>query len=202
LAGAARQEAGDFVLKLKPEEKALIEEATNDGEQRTDIDFAVVLTRVSDRYALYPLPWATLGALLITTVVAILRPGLGIRAAVAIQVPLIAILALAFSWLPIRLMTVPQHAKRAHARQLAHREFAAHRMAWGAERSGILIFVSLGERYMEILADPKTHARLPAEGWNKIVGDFTSDIEKASVADCVMRAVRACSTALTEKTAG
>ena len=52
--------------------------------------------------------------------------------------------------LPIRLAMVPARVKQASARNLAHREFAAHLMGEGPYRMRILMFVSLGERYVEI----------------------------------------------------
>src|SRR2546426_12680484 len=96
-----------------------IEAAIAEAEEHTDTDLSLVVTRASDRYALYPPLWAAFVALLITTVLAILRPGLSIRAAIFIQVPLLITLTLLFDWLPLRLLIIPQQVKRTHARRLA-----------------------------------------------------------------------------------
>jgi uncharacterized membrane protein len=95
------------------------------------------------------------------------RPGLDGRTAILIQLLLLLVLAPLCDWMPIRLWLVPTHVKHAHTRQLAHREFAAHFASSEAGRERILFFVSLGERYVEILnsfrfrASIDTNFRLP-----------------------------------------
>ena len=95
----------------------------------------------------------------------LLWPRLGGRAAILIQMSVLLVLLLLFDWLPIRLWILPMRVKRAHARQLAHREFAAH-LAADPHRNRILLFVSIGERYVEIIADHKTQELVP-EGTGK-----------------------------------
>jgi uncharacterized membrane protein len=87
---------------------------------------------------------------------------------------------------------VPTDVKHAHARQLAHREFGAHFAGDKATRECILFFVSFGERYVEIIADHETHARVPSNVWNKMIGDFTAAVAAGRVGtDCSARSNRA-----------
>jgi putative membrane protein len=74
---------------------------------------------------------------------------------------------------------VPTYVKHAQARHLAHREFHAH-FADDKSTACILFFVSLGEHYVEIIADHETHARVPSNAWNKIVSDFSAAIAQSS----------------------
>jgi putative membrane protein len=82
--------------------------------------------------------------------------------------------------------------KHAHARQLAHREFRAHFAGDRATRECILFFVSLGEHYVEIIADHETHARVPSNVWNKMIGDFTAAVAAGRVADGLLGAIESC----------
>jgi putative membrane protein len=82
--------------------------------------------------------------------------------------------------------------------QLAHREFNAHAMANSKQQHRILLFVSLGERYVEIVADHETHALAPAGTWNKIVDEFLATVKSGHVADGVIAAIASCGAILKE----
>lgn len=167
-------------------------------EQRTAADLDLIVTRISDRYALYPLPWAVTGALIVTAAIALIRPAFPIRVAMVIELGTLIAFALVLDWLPIRLRLVPARVKQSRAHQLAHREFAAQMGAGGANRSRVLIFVSLGERYVEIVADPRTHALAPEGTWENIVGKFITAVNAGRAADGVLAAVEACGSVLAE----
>jgi putative membrane protein len=156
-----------------------------------------MVTRVGDRYALYPVAWAAVGAILLGALVSLLRPDIASRTTIAIQLTFAIVLTLIFDWLPIRLSIVPKRVKHAHAWQLAHREFNAHAMANPKQQHRILLFVSLGERYVEIVADHETHALAPAGVWNKIVDEFLTTVKAGRVADGVLDAIAACGSILT-----
>ena len=93
---------------------------------------------------------------------------------------------------------MPKRIKHAHAWQLAHREFNAHAIANPNQPHRILLFVSLGERYVEIIADHETHALAPAGTWNKIVDEFLATVKAGHVADGVLAAIAACGAILKE----
>jgi len=78
----------------------------------------------------------------------------------------------------------------------AHREFAARVLASHERKGGMLFFVSLGERYAEILADRDTHERVGAARWNRIVADYVDSARGGRVADGIVAAVAACSAVL------
>jgi putative membrane protein len=174
-----------------PDELRRIHDAIASIKRTTAMDIDVVVTPVSDRYSLYPLMWAALGALMLTGFATLLWPRVGGRASMLIQISVLLVLFVLFDWLPVRLRIVPMQVKRSHARQLAHREFAAH-VAAGANRNRILLFVSIGERYVEIIADHKTHGLVPQGTWDKIVGDFVTTVKSGRVADGLFDAIEAC----------
>jgi putative membrane protein len=173
-----------------PEEHSRVDAAIAEIERGTAADMRVVVTRVSDRYSLYPIAWAAVGAILLGALVSLLRPDITSRSMVAIQLWFLLVATLLLDLLPIRLAIVPERVKHAHARQLAHREFNAH--VAGGQRHLVLLFVSLGERYVEIVADHETHALAPAGAWNKIVDEFLATIKDGRVAEGVLGAAAAC----------
>ncbi|MGD0289944.1 MAG: hypothetical protein ABSC63_09875 [Candidatus Binataceae bacterium] len=179
-------------LGLNPEERRRIDAAIAAVEESTSADLDVTVTRASDRYSLYPLLWAGFGALAVAGLAALLRPGLNGRSVIVIELLTGIVLTALGDWMPIRLWLVPTQVKHAHARQLAHREFHAHFADDKATRECILFFVSLGEHYVEIIADHGTHARVPANVWNKVVGNFTAAVAAGRVADGLLGAIESC----------
>ncbi len=179
-----------------PEEHQRIDAAIAEIGRSAAANLRVVVTRVSDRYSLYPVAWAAIGAILLGGLVSLLRPDIASRTMIAIQLWFLIVITLLLNWLPIRLWIVPERVKHAHARQLAHREFNAHAMANPTQPRRILLFVSLGERYVEIVADHETHALAPAGAWNKIVDEFLTTVKAGRVADGVLDAVAACGSIL------
>lgn len=177
---------------LSPDEHARIHAAKAAVEQRTAAEFSVLVVPVSDRYPYVGLVWAAAAGLLIALAVALIGPDIELLAALAIQVVAVVLLALLFDWMPIRLHLVSRHHRQARARQLAHREFAAHLVSGGEHRNRVLLFVSLGERYVEIIADRGTHKLVPEGAWDRIVAEFLAKVKAGAVADGILAAIDAC----------
>lgn len=183
---------------LTSSERDRIDAAMKSAGDRTSADFALVIVPASDRYTLYPPLWAAIIALSATGIVALLRPGYTIRTGFIINGALFVALTLILDWMPLRMRLVPAEVKRRHARELAHREFAVRIVAPGTRRDGVMFFVSIGERYAEILADRDIHALAPAGTWNQIVDEFLTAVKAGRLADGVLAAVAACGAVLEE----
>ena len=177
---------------LSAEDHERIRTAAAAVEQRTGAKIAIVATRVSERYSLYTIGGAALGAFLAGGLVISARPTLSGRSLIFVELCALVALILLLDILPLRLAVVPMRVKKGAARSLAHREFAAHQLGHGAEHKRILIFVSLGERYVEIIADHATHALAPPGTWTKMVDALAASIKSGRIADGILGAIEAC----------
>jgi putative membrane protein len=200
---AARREVGDsepenMKSRFTPEEHQRIDAAMAAMKSDTSADLCVVVTPVSDRYPLYPITAAAIGAILLGALISLFRPETAIRTVIEFQLCFLIVMTLLLDWLPLRLFIVPERVKHAHAWQLAHREFNAHTIANPNQRHRILLFVSLGERYVEIIADPETHAMAPDGAWKKIVDRFLANVKAGRAADGVLDAIASCGAILKE----
>jgi putative membrane protein len=182
--------------RLSHEDNARIHAAVQDVERRANADFAVQVVRVSDRYVLFPLLWAAVLALLTGAVLALVWPDLGLRMGVAIEAAVFTIASLALDWLPLRLMLVPKRHKHAHARTLAHRAFAGKILADDDPRPGVLFFVSIAERYVEVITERSVKAHVDDAVWQGIVADFVRAAGEGQLADAVLAAIAASSSVL------
>jgi putative membrane protein len=185
-----------LVTRLTAAEKARIHAALAGAESRTHVHVAVSIIPASDRYLLYPVAWGAIVALVSGGVLAIGWPHFSLREAFAIEAIVFVGLSILFEWWPLRLMLVPRTIRRHRAEALARREFAARILASSERRGGVLLFVSLGERYAEILADRETHARIGSAAWETIIRDYVAAVKSRPLADALVAAIEACAAIL------
>lgn len=160
--------------QMSDDDRRRLHELVTSVEHRTGTHFALVVTPLSDRYLFFPLMWATAAAFAAGGLLAIFWPHLSLRTGFLIEAGTFASLALILDWLPLRLLLVPDRIKREHCTGLARREFAARILADREHRPGMLLFVSLGERHVEILADNALHAQVGEDAWARLVADFVA----------------------------
>jgi putative membrane protein len=177
---------------LSADEHARVQAAVTAIERRSSAAFALAIVPVSDRYVLYPVVWGAIVGLAASGLAALIDPELGIGAGFLIDGTVFGALTLLLDWLPLRLLIVPKRVKHSHARQLAHREFAAHIVANAPQRNCVLFFVSLGERYVEILADREIHARVAEGTWDRLVADFVAAVKAGRLVDGFVAAAESC----------
>lgn len=181
---------------LSADERERLHAAIAEAESRTHARFVLSVVPASDRYLLFPLLWGALLALLAGGLLAVFWPALPLRYAFSIEAAIFVGLSLLLDWLPLRLLLVPPHIKRAHAHNLAHREFAARILANPEHHDGILFFVSLGERHVQVLGGRDLHTRVDEADWNRIVADFIAEVKAGRISDGVLAAIRSCGTIL------
>jgi len=181
------------VRQLSHDDKARLHAAIADAESKTTARVACIVIPASDRYLTYPVLWGAVAALLVGAAASLYTPHLSMRIGLVVQAAVFAVVAFVSDWFPLRLLLVPMHAKSSHARSFAHREFAARILSPSDHREGVMLFVSLGERYVEILGTPGVHKVIGDAKWNAIVADFTRAAQQGRVADGAIAAIEACS---------
>jgi putative membrane protein len=186
-------------MRLTDEEKKRIHAAIAAAEARTQVHIATAIVPASDHYALYPVIWGALAALIGGGIVALAWRHLPLREGFAIEAALFVAVSLLLEWWPLRIRLVPRRVRHLRASAFAHREFAARVLADPARRSGLLLFVSLGERYAEILADREMHNRVGPDAWNRIVADLVAAAKSGRIADGIVAAIEACAASIDKK---
>lgn len=176
---------------LSPRDSDRIRDAVAAVEARSSAEFVVVVAPASDAYALYPLLWASLAALLAGGVLALLVPAWGARSIFAGQAVLFLVGVVVLELPGLRRFLVPGWVMRAHASQLARLQFAARVEGRTASRTGLLLFVSLAERHVEIIADAGIHARAGDGAWKSVIGEFRAAVARGQLVDGFLAAIAA-----------
>jgi putative membrane protein len=178
-------------------DRARIEQAIRAAEAKTSGEIFCVLAARSSHYSLVPVAWAAVLALIVPLPLIYLTTW---PASVIYVLQLIAFVAAAIvlSRPGLRFRVVPKRAKHDRAHSTAMRQFWAQRLHKTQSRTGVLIFVSLAERYAEIIADAGINEKVTPEVWNNAVNALTSAIRQGRIGDGLVAAIEQCGAVLAE----
>jgi putative membrane protein len=177
--------------KITNEQRARLKTALETAEKRTSAHIAVATVPISDRYKLYPLVYGGLVGVLVLAVLAFFWPHMALRSAFLITIMASgAVMFLLDIW-PLRLAVVPRHARLWECWELAHRAFASRVLAQNDRKTGILLFVSLGERYVEVVTDRDVDRHIPQTVWDAIIKDFLAEAKQGRVGEGLPKMVEA-----------
>ncbi|MDE2262476.1 MAG: TPM domain-containing protein [Gammaproteobacteria bacterium] len=187
------------MIRFSADDKARITAAIHAAEKSTSGEFVAVVARASDHYVLLPLLWSAILALLFPG--ACLLAGSSIRWVHLYQIQLLTFIALAILLLSVpglHLRLIPRRVKHARAGRLAKAQFYSQGVQLTRHHSGVLFFVSLAERYVEIVADKGIHEKLGEAHWKGIIDEFVDRVRRGQVVDGFVDAIGACGAAMAE----
>jgi putative membrane protein len=186
----ARLEAGDIMTArtITKEEHERVARAISEAERSTSGEIYCVLARRSSSY-FYAAAFVVLIALLIMSLLCALALEAGwftIRLPIFVTAQILAtasILLLIAFFPRFRLLLVPRRLQFMRAHENAVRQFLARNVHITAEHTGVLIFVSLSERYAEVVADSGISAKVRQEEWDDVVNELIDHARKDEIAD-------------------
>jgi putative membrane protein len=160
------------------------------AESKTSGEIVAMITASSASYRFAPVLWAALAALALPWPL-IYFTWIQVQYIYLAQIIVFALLALLFSWRPLRYALVPSRIKRVRAHRRAIEQFLMQNLHTTDDRTGVLIFVSVAERYAEIVADASIHQKVPEGEWKTIVDALTQRIADGNAADGFVAAIEA-----------
>jgi putative membrane protein len=172
------------------EEAARIAAAIAAAEAKTSGEIVAVIAPASAGYREFAVLWAALAALAVPWPL-IYGTYWSIELIYLVQLVAFAVLVLAAQIEPVRLALVPRSVKRQRAHRRAMEQFLAQNLHTTPGRTGVLIFVSVAERFAEIIADAGINAKIPEAEWAAIVDDLTQHIGRGRPGDGFGRAIAA-----------
>jgi putative membrane protein len=182
-------------MELSKEDHETIATAIRAAEQHTSGQIVCVLAHASASYAHVPIMWASVLALLTPWPLIDFTPWSVQRIFLA-QLVVFIVAVLAFSLTPLWLVLVPRAMRRARAHRAALEQFVIRRVAHTPNRNGILIFVSLAERYARIIADEGIARKVPSAEWQGAIDDLTSQMRAGRIVAGFTAAIARCGAVL------
>ncbi len=97
---------------------------------------------------------------------------------------------------PLRMFFTPRAIRRRRVRRRAIELFKVGAEARTTGRTGILIYLSLGEHMAEIVADEAIHSKVPDTEWGDAMIAMTAQVREGRIADGMIAAVERVGTIL------
>ncbi len=135
---------------------------------KTSGEIVAVVAADSSTYLHVPFMWAALVALLVPWPF-IHFTWMTVHNIWLIQLLVFAGLLSILFYRPLRYALVPASTKRLRAHRRAVEQFLTQNLHTTEGRTGVLLFVSVAERYAEILADSGIHKKVSQSEWQGIV---------------------------------
>jgi putative membrane protein len=178
-------------MTIDARQQATIEAAFSAAQQRTRAPIVCVLAHASANYEFPPLlasgllglltPWP----LLIFTQLSAQRIFL---AQLVVCLAASAILMLS----PLGLRLTPRRLRRANAHRAALAQFQLRELDRIGGRCGVLVYVSLAERYARVVAAETAAQTIPQDRLQVLVDALVADMRKDGPAEALARAARSC----------
>ncbi|MBB3104020.1 TPM domain-containing protein [Azomonas macrocytogenes] len=177
---------------LSESEQQQVAAAIKRIERDTDAELVTVLAARADDYTYISLLWAGMLALLGPGVINYYPLWLNAHELLLTQWLTFIVLSLLFKVPAITTRLVPQRVRHWHAANLARRQFLELKLHHTEGGTGMLIFVSEAERYVEILVDHGISSQLSDETWAAIVSDFTMAVRRGETLQGFLTCIAAC----------
>jgi putative membrane protein len=180
---------------LSTEDHDRVSAAIHDAERRTSGEIVCVLARESTDSTALPLLLAALAAMIVPWPL-LFYTALPVNLILLTQLLTFFILALVLCMPRVRIALVPRAARRAMAHRMALEQFMIRGIGRKADRTGVLIFVSLAERYARIVADRAIADRVPQSEWQHAVDALISHPSRGDIPGGFVAAIERCGTVL------
>jgi putative membrane protein len=178
-------------MDLSQQDRERIARAIRAAEERTSGEIVCVLARTSAEATVLPVFLAAVLALALPWVLVAFTE-LSVYRILSLQAA-VFLAAFVVVCLPgVRVALMPRRARRAVAHRVAMEQFRSRGIAQKKDRCGVLIFVSLAERYARIIADEGIAARVPQAEWQAAVDALISHAREGRIADGFVTAVGLC----------
>ncbi len=182
-------------MEFTHESHEAVAAAIREVERKTSGQLVCVLAHASSNYAYFPILW--------TSVLALLTPWplinftqWSVQRIFLVQLAVFIVAGLILSATALRLALVPRAVKRAQAHHAALEQFVLRGITRTKNRTGVLIFVSVAERYARVIADEGIAAKVQSAEWQAAVDALTAHMREGRIADGFIAAIERCGTVL------
>lgn len=180
---------------ISNEDRERIAAAIRAAEAKTSGEIVCVLARASSDVTGLPILIAAVVALAVPWLL-ILFTEFTVFRILLLQIMTFVLLALVLCLPIVRTALLPRKTRRRVAHRAALEQFRIHSVSQKQERNGILIFVSLAERYARIIADDGIAAKVRQSDWQAAIDALTGHMRHGRIADGFVTAIDSCGNVL------
>lgn len=180
------------MIFLSDAEKTKIRAAITQAEKTSSGEIVTVIAQNSDRYNFIPALWAALLALTVPGFNFLFGEPLSDVVTYQVQVLVFLLCSLLFRLDALKMSLIPDIVKQQRASRAAREQFLRQGLHTTVDRTGILIFVSVAEHYIEIIADKGINDKIKEDYWDATVEEFTELLKQGRTCDGFLAAIEQC----------
>ena len=182
-------------MSISVQDRERISNAVRAAEERSSGEIVCVLAKTSSDATALPVLIAAVVALALPWLLVALT-AMTVQRILSLQFALFLVL-LGLLCLPrVRVSLMPRKARRGIAYRAAMEQFTTRGISRKKDRCGILIFVSLAERYARIIADDGIAARVSQSEWQAAIDALVAHVREDRIADGFVAAIELCGSKL------
>jgi putative membrane protein len=182
---------------LSAADHARLSREIRDAEANTSGEIYVVVAHSADAFRLVPVLWGALFALLLPWVLH-LATNLTTTLILTLQVLAFVGVSALLSIPRLRYRVVPPALAEDAAHRAAMAQFMAHGIHLTSARTGVLLYICMMPRRIEVLADSGIHRKVSPEKWEEAVALIASEARAGRLSDGLAAAIRTVGVLLAE----
>lgn len=184
-------------MYLDKKQKELIEKEIKNLENKSSAELVAVITKISSSYKFEILIFT----FILTFCVSVIALFFELNTIKFFQIQILSFIAFYLflsRYKNTLLFLLPKNYKYNKASKKAKKEFYNLGIEETKTRQGIMFFVSIDEKYVEIVTDIAIKSKIDNIYWEKIVNQFINDVKNKQFFKGYKKAIQACSQTLIE----
>ena len=182
-------------MNINKADKQAISKSIELLESKSSAELVAVVTKKSARYKYA----ASVISILIVCLISLICLYFDISTLFLIQVQILLFLLLHFvfeKYDDLVLFLLPSFYKKNIASNYANTQFINLRLNKTKTKHALMFFVSINEKYVEIITDKNISSKISNEFWQEIVDEFIKDVKNDNLSGGYLKAINSCSTYL------
>jgi putative membrane protein len=178
-------------MDISQQDHECIAKAIHSAEAKTSAEIVCVLAKTSSHNTAMPILIAVISAFAAAWLFMAFT-AMTVQRILSLQFVVFLLLLLLLSLPRVRVTLLPRKTRRAIAHHAALEQFINRGIGRHKTCRGILIFVSLAERYARIIADDEIARRVPSSEWQMAVDALVAHMRDGRIADGFVAAIEKC----------
>uniref|UniRef100_UPI0040471BF1 TPM domain-containing protein n=1 Tax=Aliarcobacter sp. TaxID=2321116 RepID=UPI0040471BF1 len=186
-------------MYLNEKEKNEISKKIENLEKESSAELVAVITKKSDDYRFISSLFIICSIFIVSFISLFLFE---ITTFQLVQIQLLTFLILYFLFEKfdnLILSFLPKSYKKQKASRNANEQFLNLRLNRTKTNQGIMFFVSIDEKYVEIIADKTISEKISNDYWQDIINEFIKDVKRNKLSLGYLKAINSCSEILTKE---
>jgi putative membrane protein len=168
------------------------------AEEKSSCELVAMITQKSDEYTFIPIMYAALFSLIYPMIHFIFFSTTDLENVYNLQLLVFVVMLMVAQNPYMKYALIPKSVKHKRASHNAHKQFIIQGLHQTSNHQAVLFFVSVKEKYVEIIVDSGISEKVENEFFENIVHHFTKKVKEGQFAEGYLEAIEMCSNKLIE----